>query len=559
MSEQAPEAERLVAQIIRHRAVARSMPGGGAGTGYDGAQRNGLTADWFPHVGGTADDVILADLRDLVDRSRDMVRNNPIASAIVASDERNVIGCGMRPQSAIDPVSAGIAPEKAQELREIAQRIFSRWVPFAAADERTDFFGLQRLIKRRRDVDGEAFARPVFIKRPGRPYSLAIELIEGDRIRTPVNQEGAKRGRSIRAGVELGNNGQPVAYHVQRPNAQGRYESGGVPKFTRLSAWDGRGGRLIWHTFKADRPGQTRGVPRLASVMTPLHHLNKVLEAEVVAKRNESCNLGVITKDSEFWNTLSIDEDLVKESLEGSLQIPVSPGNYEYLLPGESITPFDPKRPGTTFQPYVELMTRLIGAGVCLPGMEAVLLDFSKTSYTSGRMAQLAAIRHWKCEQSDLARQFCSQAWDALLEVAYLNGEFPVKDFYEKRAAYTAVTWMGDGWDWVDPAKDVAASEKAIELGLSSHQLEAAARGLDWKALARQKVEHELFVKQLREDAGLATAPETPDTGNQNEQEDQEDDPSVDSEVGDRASPKPGPPNRSAGSGGAGVQGRRSA
>jgi len=54
-------------------------------------------------------------------------------------------------------------------------------------------------------------------------------------------------------------------------------------------------------------------------------------------------------------------------------------------------------------------------------------------------------------------------------------------DFYERQAEYTRANWIGGGWGWVDPVKEVEASRKAIDYGLSTLAKEVAAQGDDWE------------------------------------------------------------------------------
>ena len=56
-----------------------------------------------------------------------------------------------------------------------------------------------------------------------------------------------------------------------------------------------------------------------------------------------------------------------KDPETGGMRVDFEPGMFEMLLPGESIDLVQSNRPGTTFDPYVKLMVRTIGAAVEMP------------------------------------------------------------------------------------------------------------------------------------------------------------------------------------------------
>ena len=70
--------------------------------GYTGARRDRRQTQTWNTAGGSADAVSLDDLPVLRDRSRDLLRNAPLATGAVNTLITNVVGTGLRPQSHID-------------------------------------------------------------------------------------------------------------------------------------------------------------------------------------------------------------------------------------------------------------------------------------------------------------------------------------------------------------------------------------------------------------------------------------------------------------------------
>ena len=58
-------------------------------------------------------------------------------------------------------------------------------------------------------------------------------------------------------------------------------------------------------------------------------------------------------------------------------------------------------------------------------------------------------------------------------------------------------TWMGGGWGWVDPVKEVGAAIAAILAGLSTHSKELAAQGEDFEEVFEQLAREKEFAAAL--------------------------------------------------------------
>jgi capsid protein len=89
---------------------------------YDGASKTRRSLkEWNPY-GHDADGDILPDLETLRERSRDLVRNNPIASGAIKTKVTNVIGTGFVFKSVIDREAIGLSDEQAEALEATIER-----------------------------------------------------------------------------------------------------------------------------------------------------------------------------------------------------------------------------------------------------------------------------------------------------------------------------------------------------------------------------------------------------------------------------------------------------
>jgi len=466
--------------------------------GYSGGKTKRTTADWLPG-GGSADADILFDLEKLRDRSRDLVRNNAHAHGIVATFESNVIGTGIKPQSTIQGDRLGIDDDGAESMRRLAETVFERWVPEAEATGRLDFVELQTVAFRQMLENGDAFLLRRMIDEPKtRRFSFAWELVEADRVDTP---NGVEVSGNVRSGIELSENGTPIAYHIRRTHP-GDYPVSGTMRtnrdaeFVRVPAYDDDGRPNVIHLYKADRPGQTRGVPLLAPILPLFRHLNGYVEGKVMAARITSAIcLWIETPDAvNAAATRASGTDPTGKAKEG-----IQPGKINYLSPGQKINAFNPSVPATDFEMFVNSIVRMMSSSVGL-SYELTSKDYSKTNYSSARASLQQSYRMFRSLQSWISRRLCDPSWRLVMEEAILRGMFPAgPDFARRFDDLAAVRWISPGWEWIDPLKEAQASKIAVEYGFSSTVDENVSRGKDIDAT----LEEEARVAAKRRELGL--------------------------------------------------------
>lgn len=441
---------------------------------YKSADITQLRSSWLTF---NADDKQTPDnyeLQTLRQRSRDAIRNDPVATGAQDTLKVNIVGSGLTPQSAIRANVLGVSEDRAENLRNQAELIFEKFKPFADSGNRLDFDEIQFLALAKIIEDGETIAVPTWASESWRPYSRCIELIESERLATPSDKTG-----QFKHGIETGVRGQPIAYHIRKRNLK----SVSTTEYNRITARDSQGRPKILHVFPTRRPGQMRGIPIFSPILTYFKDLSDYLEAEIVAARVAACLAVFVTKADPMTAALSMSTiDSTGTNRYQSLE----PGMIGYLQPGEAINSVSPNRPGETFADFVEQILRTIGQALQLP-YELLVKDFSKTNYSSARAALLEGRRSFTTWRKWFSKKFCQPFWDLVLEEAYLRGDFDAPDFYRFREEYTRALWIGGGWGWVDPIKEVESSKMAIASNLSTLAEEAAGQGRDWEEILMQR------------------------------------------------------------------------
>lgn len=423
---------------------------------------------------GSADEDLLPRLPELRQRSRELVQNDPHANAIIRAYVDQVVGKGIRPKSTPDRLTlaeAGISEDAIDAFARKADAVWQRWVPHSDATGRIDHYEQQRMIEQRVSEDGDVFAVPAMLsdreKLAYRPFELAVEIVEADRVRTPVSAKG-EDARLIRAGVQLERGtGRPLRVHiaVEHPGDRAYGDAARSETFRSLRFRDSDGRPRVLHVMHPTRPGQTRGAPVLSCVL-PLFKLAKdTIRAEAISIKVQALFSAFIKREDPQGFTRAVST----QKTDGDREMRMLPGGIFALRPGEDVEFGNPTRPGNSFDQWIQRMLQILAAGTGL-SYEDLTGDFSRTTYTSGRMSTLRTRRMFLCRREKIVSAFSAPIRRMLLEEAVLKGDLEAPQFDALADAWCAAVWQGDPWPWVDPQKEAAAAKIAIEEDLRSRR-----------------------------------------------------------------------------------------
>ncbi len=103
-------------------------------SGYIGARWDRrATKEWYV-PSGTADDTLLPDSQTLRDRSRDLIRNTPLATGAVNTVVQNVVGGGLLLQARPEWEALGMSEDQADEWKAGVEREFRLWAEGTECD-----------------------------------------------------------------------------------------------------------------------------------------------------------------------------------------------------------------------------------------------------------------------------------------------------------------------------------------------------------------------------------------------------------------------------------------
>ncbi len=467
-----------------------------SGTYFGGSSSRRGTLGWRPPQ-GDADADTLTDRQSIINRSRDLVRNEPIATGAVNTKTLHTIGSGLTLHSRINRHILGISEETAQKKQNIIE---SEWKLFAdnldcSYDGRGNFNDNVTLVYRGIMESGDIFALLPFEMRNTSPYGLKIQLIESDRVCNKGNLRNTDR---LTAGVHTNAKGKPVAYDIRTTHPG--TEKGFSQKWDKVQALSPAGRRRVLHMFKQLRPGMTRGMPLFAPIIETIKQFSKYKNAEIAAAVINSY-FTVFLKSPDGDTQLSpyamTDETNVASD---DQDYKLGNGAFITLSNDESVEFADPKRPNHNFEVFQNAMLKQIGTALEIP-FEFLLYHFS-ASYSASRASFLLLWKSIKTDRAWLEAHFCNLVYDAWFEEAVLRNRIDAPGFLDDfaiRAAYLQNKWVGPNPGQIDPVKETTAALDRIGGRLTTIAGESAAIGEDFD----QNIEQVAYEENKMKDLGV--------------------------------------------------------
>ncbi len=465
--------------------------------GYDAASTTRrVNKTWSSRLGNSDTDD-LPSLEKLRTNSRDAYRNQPLVTGATDTMRYNTIGGGLVLQAQPNHEMIGISEEDASAWAKDVEFKFTRiWAENKNCDaERTKNFGdVQSVAFYSTLLSGDVCALLPHIDR-GSAFSLAVQLIEADRLSNPGLMQ--MDDEKTAGGITVGMYGDPVTYHFNK------YHPGGnsyLNEWVSVPAFGKESGRPnVIHLAERTRPNQRRGVPILAPVMESLKVLSEYTTAELEAALISGLyTVFVKTESGELPDPMTGTDDN-DDSDDRTMEL--APGLIVGLKEGEDISTANPGRPNQAFDGFVMSIIKQIGSALQVP-YELLIKHFS-SSYSASRAALLEAWKAFKTRRAWFAKNFCQPIYEEWLYEAVLTGAVVAPGFLESefiRTAYCQASWNGPQPGQLDPVKETQAAVARVEAGFSTRTKEAAEMtGTDFEQNANIAKRENVLMK----DAGL--------------------------------------------------------
>lgn len=280
---------------------------------------------------------------------------------------------------------------------------------------------------------------------------LEIDYLD-DRLTGPI----AASGNYLSEGIEYDSRGRVVAYHIyeEHPGAVVRTQFGLSLNSVRVDA-----SRVI-HLYRADRPGQRRGVSWFAPVLSDMVALADNDEAQLMRQKIAACFAA-------FWKTDKIDAQAA------GIPPTLAPGLIQKIGEGDEVTFANP--PDVTgYDDFGKIHLRRIAMGLGLT-YEELTGDLSDVNFSSGRLGRIAMGQNVEAWQ-----------WTMMIpRVCQPLGQWFLRSWvYEdprmlQRLKAARIEWAPPPPVIADPKGETAVAVQRIEAGLSSRRREIRNLGYD--------------------------------------------------------------------------------
>ena len=443
---------------------------------YDGARVTRRTRNWLPSY-SDAQTEVADDLKVLRSRSRDLTRNNAWASAALDMLVAYQIGYGITPRSDI----------RNGDNNQV-DSLFGEWAKRADAHGMLDFWGIQEQAARARVESGEVLIlmlrlSPAEARRRGLKVPLVLQVLEADLLDETFNSDRLDNGNIIRSGIEFDSQQRPAAYHLfeRHPGALS-----GIAQTVFDRQPDNLAGLAFYakrrrvpaeniiHLFRAQRPGQVRGVPVPSPVIGRLRELDELEDAALQQAKIQACLAAFVTSAAP-----PAAGPLEGKNSAGEAVKSFSPGMVERLAPGEEVSFTQPSGAGS----FDGLSRHQLHAIAAAYGLTYDLLtgDLSGANYSSLRAGRIAFKRRLEQDQwLMLIPLLCERVWRAWVQAAVAAEVLPPAD-HDYPAA-----WAPPPFEFIDPLKDALATKAMIRMGLKTWPQAVSEQGYDPERQADQ-------------------------------------------------------------------------
>lgn len=322
-----------------------------------------------------------------------------------------------------------------------------------------------------------------------------FQFVESEELTGGKLSDGNRLGR-MESGVELDEFGAPLAFNV-------------APRSDYGQVLVGNGRRIVSEnfTFAANRErfSQTRGVPILASTFAMVHRITDVCDSEAIAWQSLAKFALAITRENspELGQLESVaDDDGIPSAANSGTNADLADRMVEleeaiifYARPGESVSAIQRTLPGRDFPESVRMFLRLIGLPIGLP-LEVILLDYSKTNYSSARASLEQAYRMFVVWQA-----FLQRTWHVPLYRQWIRWEVESGDLPERADIYDH-QWITSQFPWVDHLKEAEAWGMRLDRGLATQAMALRSINMDidnWRETrAREIADATVAAKAIR-------------------------------------------------------------
>ncbi len=394
--------------------------------------------------------------RRLRERSRYEVANNCYASGLVRTYANDVIGTSPQLQ-----VNSGD-----DALDTLIETQFWDWWQAARIAEKL------RVARMSRMVDGEVFLRFGLNIPLRHQVKLDVRVYETDQVSRPWS---ASYDQADADGIYYDDFGNPIAYTflLQHPGSSFNFHLG--TEYEIIPASD------VIHLFRAERPGQLRGVPENLAALPLYEHL-RLYTLAVLQAAETAADLSIILQTQQ-------NPTINPDDLEPLDAFDLERGQGMVLPQGWSAMQMKAEQPTATYEMFKRQIIQEQARCIGMPyGVAAG--DHSGFNYSSGKLDGMNYDRAIRIDRSGLETDFLTPLFERWWYEASLRRVVPGIE-------RPRVDWRWEGREHQDPSKEANAQETRLANHTTTLANEYARMGLDWEDQLRQRAKELALMNEL--------------------------------------------------------------
>jgi capsid protein len=285
-------------------------------------------------------------------------------------------------------------------------------------------------------------------------------------------------------GIVFDEFGNPAEYHILKAHPGGATGAVGQD-YDKVPA------ESVIHWFRADRPGQSRGLPDILPALPLFAQLRRYTLA-VIAAAESAANIAIFMKtNAPAGGEAAEVEPMATMEFEPNMAV-FGPEGWE---PSQ----IRAEQPATTYREFKAEILNEIARCLNMP-FNVAACNSSGYNYASGRLDHQTYFKSIRVDQAQVETGVLDRILDAwMAEAVKVFGlgaiNAPASPSYA--VARWPHQWFWDGHEHVDPAKE--ANAQATRLGSHTTTLAAeyARQGKDWETELRQRAKEVALMKEL--------------------------------------------------------------
>lgn len=464
------ELARRQLDLIRHGAARRRTFEAVAG----GRMRKDMS-----RTTASADAAISGDAAALREHVRYREYQSGMFSGPIRRIVNNVVGRGITLRatvSASDDLAVyqsgpKISAAEAERWNRLAERIWRRWVKQADMRLLNSFYGLQRLALSALLRDGEVLLIGRTSPRRDRLVPYCVEILEADRLCTPLSEAANPR---IRNGIEYDAEGVPARYYILRQHPGESYATAlRREDFDAVEAFDPSGRRKVIHLFDPVRPEQTRGYSAFAPGLLDAQDLDRYREAEKYAAIMAASYVAAIETENPaqfagaFAQAAATDTG-ADDNEYTRREYDFAPGATFVGRPGEKFVFNTPSRPAGAFAEYSYDLLQGPANALDIPP-EVLAQRWAGLNYSNARTILIQFYASCWIRQGYLINHLCAPVYANLVAAAVAAGLLPGGHYGRRTDELLSATWVAQVFRrWVDPGKEASGRETDLRTNVET-------------------------------------------------------------------------------------------